>query len=111
MHLRWTEEAANDLERIAGYLLLHAPDRAEELLRRVYGAPAALLTSQTAGALESWRARESLSLLRCRTLSCTQFETMSCSWSVFSTVHSSGRRGPPIKPPIDDQNERDDKND
>jgi plasmid stabilization system protein ParE len=24
MQLRWTEEAANDLERIADYLLLHA---------------------------------------------------------------------------------------
>jgi plasmid stabilization system protein ParE len=35
MQLRWTEEAANGLERIADYLLLHAPDRAEELLRRV----------------------------------------------------------------------------
>jgi plasmid stabilization system protein ParE len=35
MQLRWTEEAANDLERIADYLLLHAPDRASELLRRV----------------------------------------------------------------------------
>ena len=43
MQLRSTEEAANDLERIADYLLLHAPDRAEELLRRVYDAPAALL--------------------------------------------------------------------
>ena len=27
MQLRWTEEAANDLERIADYLLLHAPER------------------------------------------------------------------------------------
>jgi hypothetical protein len=25
MQLLWTEEAANDLERIADYLLLHAP--------------------------------------------------------------------------------------
>jgi toxin ParE1/3/4 len=43
MQLRWTEEAANDLERIADYLLLHAPDRAEELISRVYDAPTALL--------------------------------------------------------------------
>lgn len=33
MQLRWTEEAANDLERIADYLLLHAPDRAPEVIR------------------------------------------------------------------------------
>lgn len=31
MQLRWTEEAANDLERIADYLLTHAPERAPEL--------------------------------------------------------------------------------
>lgn len=28
MHLCWTEAAAADLERIADYLLCHAPDRA-----------------------------------------------------------------------------------
>jgi addiction module RelE/StbE family toxin len=49
MQLRWTEEAANDLERIADYLLLHAPDRAEELLHRVYDAPAALLNFPNRG--------------------------------------------------------------
>jgi len=49
MQLRWTEEAANDLERIADYPLLHAPDRASELLRRVYDAPAALLTFPNRG--------------------------------------------------------------
>ena len=49
MQLRWTEEAANDLERIADYLLLHAPDRASELIRRVYDAPAALLTFPNRG--------------------------------------------------------------
>jgi plasmid stabilization system protein ParE len=77
MQLRWTEEAANDLERIADYLLLHAPDRAGKLLGRVYAAPAALLTFPNAVVLENERARESLSSLRCRTLLCTQFETMS----------------------------------
>jgi toxin ParE1/3/4 len=51
MQLRWTEEAANDLERIADYLLLYAPDRAEELLRRVYNAPAALLNFPNRGRL------------------------------------------------------------
>jgi addiction module RelE/StbE family toxin len=49
MQLRWTEEAANDLERIADYLLLHAPDRASELIRRVYNAPDALLTFPNRG--------------------------------------------------------------
>jgi plasmid stabilization system protein ParE len=102
MQLRWTEEAANDLARIADYLLLHAPDRASELLRRVYEAPTAMLTFQTAGVPESERARESFSSLRFRTLWCTRFETMSCLWSAFSTVPSSGRRS---RPDQDDNND------
>ena len=44
MQLRWTVEAATDLERIADYLFTHTPDRAAELVRMVYDAPAALLT-------------------------------------------------------------------
>ena len=32
MELRWTREAAADLERIADYLFQHAPDRAADLL-------------------------------------------------------------------------------
>ena len=49
MQLRWTEEAATDLERIADYLLLHAPDRASELIPRVYDAPTARLTFPNRG--------------------------------------------------------------
>jgi addiction module RelE/StbE family toxin len=49
MQLRWTVEAANDLERIADYLLLHAPDRAQVLIDRVYDAPTALLTFPNRG--------------------------------------------------------------
>jgi plasmid stabilization system protein ParE len=40
MQLRWTEEAADDLTRIADYLLIHTPDRASELVRVLYEAPA-----------------------------------------------------------------------
>jgi addiction module RelE/StbE family toxin len=49
MQLRWTEEAANDLERIADYLLIHAPDRASELVGAVYDAPSKLLTFPNRG--------------------------------------------------------------
>ena len=49
MQLRWTEEAANDLERIADYLLLHAPDRADQLIQRIYDAPSSLLTLPNRG--------------------------------------------------------------
>jgi len=44
MELRWTEEAATDLERITDYLFQNAPERAAELARGIYNAPAALLT-------------------------------------------------------------------
>jgi plasmid stabilization system protein ParE len=43
MQLRWTEEAADDLEHIVDYLFEQAPDRAAELVRTVYDAPATLL--------------------------------------------------------------------
>jgi plasmid stabilization system protein ParE len=43
MQLRWTEEAASDLTRIADYLFEHAPERAENLIRTVYDAPSSLL--------------------------------------------------------------------
>ncbi|MBI3049171.1 MAG: type II toxin-antitoxin system RelE/ParE family toxin [Acidobacteria bacterium] len=49
MQLRWTDEAADDLERIADYLLIHAPGRAEELIRAVYDAPATLLAFPNRG--------------------------------------------------------------
>jgi len=49
MQLRWTEEAADDLTRIADYLLIHTPDRASELVRVLYEAPATLLTFPNRG--------------------------------------------------------------
>jgi toxin ParE1/3/4 len=44
MELRWTEEAANDLEHITDYLFENAPGRAAGLVREIYDAPSALLT-------------------------------------------------------------------
>ena len=44
MQLRWTEEAATDLERIADYLFTLMPDRAAELLRTLSMRLARLLT-------------------------------------------------------------------
>ena len=49
MQLRWTEEAADDLEHIADYLVTHAPNRAPELVRVVYDAPSSLLTFPNRG--------------------------------------------------------------
>jgi toxin ParE1/3/4 len=44
MQLRWTEEAANDLERIADYLVLNTPGRAQQTIERIYDAAGSLLT-------------------------------------------------------------------
>ena len=44
MHLRWTEAAAADLERIADYLFTQAPERAPRLVRSIYDAPETLLS-------------------------------------------------------------------
>ena len=44
MRLRWSEDAANDLERITDYLLERTPDHAAQLVREIYESPAALLT-------------------------------------------------------------------
>ena len=43
MELRWSEEAANDLERITDYLFEKTPEHAPELIRAIYNAPSALL--------------------------------------------------------------------
>ena len=51
MELRWTEEAAADLERIAGYLFEHTPAHAERLVRALYEAPATLVTFPNCGRL------------------------------------------------------------
>jgi plasmid stabilization system protein ParE len=44
MELRWTEDAADDLERITTYLLTNAPEHAVDIVRAIYDAPSALLT-------------------------------------------------------------------
>ena len=43
MQLRWTEEAADDLERITNYLFENAPEHAERIARAIYNAPSWLL--------------------------------------------------------------------
>ena len=44
MELRWSQDAADDLERITDYLFENAPERAPELIRAIYDSPAALLS-------------------------------------------------------------------
>jgi toxin ParE1/3/4 len=44
MELRWSEDAANDLECITDYLFEKTPEHAPKLIRTIYDAPAELLT-------------------------------------------------------------------
>lgn len=39
MELRWTQEAAADLERITDYLFEYTPERAARLVRALYDPP------------------------------------------------------------------------
>jgi toxin ParE1/3/4 len=43
MYLRWTEDAANDLEGITDYLFEKTPQQAPELIRSIYSAAFELL--------------------------------------------------------------------
>ncbi len=51
MRLRWSKEAAGDLEHIATYLLMETPEHAPELVRAIYRAPSALLSFPLRGRL------------------------------------------------------------
>jgi toxin ParE1/3/4 len=43
MDLRWTEDAAADVERIADYLFEHLPVRAADLVTKIFNVPGDLL--------------------------------------------------------------------
>jgi toxin ParE1/3/4 len=49
MRLRWSDEAAEDLERITNYLFAETPQHASDLVRAIYNAPQALLQSPHRG--------------------------------------------------------------
>jgi plasmid stabilization system protein ParE len=44
MQLRWTEEAADDLEHIADYLFVNTPAYAADLVSAIHNAPSVLTT-------------------------------------------------------------------
>ena len=91
MQLRWTEEAADDLERIADYLLIHAPGRAPELTRAVYDAPSTLLTFPNRGRLGKREGTRELVLTPLPYIVVYKFWAMSFSSSAYCTAPSNGR--------------------
>ena len=72
MELRWTREAAADLERISNYLFQHVPDRAADLVRAVYDAPALLLEFPHRGRPGKRKGRANWYSHRCRIWSSTR---------------------------------------
>ena len=68
MELRWTEEAASDLERIAEYLFEHTPLHAERIVRTIYESPGQLKTFPALGRPGKVNGTRELALTLCRTL-------------------------------------------
>jgi ParE toxin of type II toxin-antitoxin system, parDE len=91
MELRWTEEAAADLERIADYLFGHTPDHAQRLVRALYEAPATLLCSRIEGGLARRRAHASSSCRPCPTSWSTRCAGRRFTSFASCTGRSSGR--------------------
>lgn len=94
MELRWTENAAADLERISNYLFEQTPERALDLVQRIYDAPAELLNFPHRGRPGKKRERASLSYPLCPTLSCTESPAGPYRYFVFCMALSNGpKRG------------------
>jgi len=68
MQLRWTEEAARDLEGIADDLFEHAPERAADLVRQIYECPLS-----TVELSPPWPARQENGNTRSRALAATLY--------------------------------------
>jgi hypothetical protein len=99
MQLRWSVEAASDLERITNYLFEETPQRAPELVRAIYKAPSALMTFRLfpiAGVLAKSKTRGSLFSHRCLTSWSIESPVMLSTFSAFCTAHRNGRR---VRPP------------
>jgi plasmid stabilization system protein ParE len=90
MELRWTEEAAADLEHIADYLFENAPRRAAELVREIYKAPSKLVKFPNRGRPGKKRGDANSCLHRCHILWSTKSPGISFMFRAFSTVRKSG---------------------
>jgi len=91
MELRWTEEAANDLERITDYLFEHTPARAADLVREIYDAPMALLAFPQRGRATARRRQLVNSFSRrCHILWSTGLREMSFTLHASCTAHNAG---------------------
>jgi toxin ParE1/3/4 len=91
MELRWTQEAAADLERIADYLFEHTPVHAERLVRALYEAPATLLMFPNRGRLGKKEGTRELVMSPLPTSWSTRCAGTRSTSSASYTGRSSGR--------------------
>ncbi len=96
MELRWTEDAAADLERITHYLFEQTPERGADLVRQVYTAPYDLLKFPIAGGRARNAKRESLFFLRCLIWWSTALLTKPFKSCVFCMALRNGLDKPPL---------------
>jgi toxin ParE1/3/4 len=98
MQLRWSEEAASDLERITNYLFEETPQHAPELVRAIYKAPSALLTFPHRGRPGKKENTRELVLSPLPYITSWSIESpvMLSTFSAFCTAHRNGRR---VRPP------------
>jgi len=90
MLLRWTEAAATDLERIADYLFVHAPDRASRLVKSIYEARETLLSFSHRGRPGKKAGTRELVLSPLPWIVVSRYATMSCTSSASWTERSDG---------------------
>jgi plasmid stabilization system protein ParE len=90
MQLRWSEEAANDLERITNYLLKETPQNAPEPVRAIYQAPSALLTFPRRGRPGKRRTRGNSFWLLCSTSWFIESRVMLSTFYAYFTGRRNG---------------------
>ena len=88
MQLRWSEEAADDLERITNYLFVETPQHAAELVRAIYNGADALLTFAHRG--RPGKKRGSWCFRHCLTLWSIEFRVTQSTFFAFFTAHRDG---------------------
>ena len=92
--LRWTQEAAADLENIANYLFQNTPGRAAELVRGVYNAPAGLLAFPYRGRVGRKEGTRELALSPILISWFTKLSGMSFMCCASCMVHKDGLKLP-----------------
>ena len=91
MRVRWTTDAADDLERICDFIAENRPEAAWRVAQSILAGIGTLESFHTSAALVA-STRERLPYLRFRSLQSTKFAKNKSSCSAFCTVRSNGRQ-------------------